>query len=51
MKGTKTIQLKLVMKCTRCEHTYRFVVEQDKKLIHDGTKCPKCKGFGVPTKE
>jgi len=50
MRGTKTIKLKLAMRCTRCGHEYRFVVEQDKKIVHDGTKCPRCRALGVPVK-
>lgn len=51
MKGTKTVKLKLGMRCTSCSHIYSFVVEKDKKLIHDGTRCPKCRGLGVPYKK
>lgn len=51
MKGTKTVRLKLRMRCTKCSHEYSFVVERDKELIHDGTRCPKCRSFGVPKKD
>lgn len=51
MRGTKTIELKLSMRCTHCNHRYSFIVERDKKLIHDGTKCPKCGNLGVPAKD
>ena len=51
MRGTKTIELKLRMRCTQCAHVYSFIVERDKQLIHEGTKCPKCKSLGVPFKD
>lgn len=50
MRGTKTVKLKLNMRCTACGHEYDFMVERDKELVHDGTRCPECHNRGVPRK-